>query len=507
MFTLSPTQLGVRRSRARVRRRRRFGAVLFLAGIGSGCLQVLGGVEVVGEEPVLGTGRSVLDEFPTDCADAGAGPCPAGCIPDQFRCDGDLLEVCTRSGKAWGLLEPCVTAGLCDPIAGVCVPPVCDPRQYDCTEAGDLVVCNAERTGFELVAHCASRAFCNSVRGQERCERTACNTGDRRCNGAQLEECRPDQMGYGPVLPGCISAALCKVDAPGKAHCEAPTCTAGQYSCQARELRLCNQDSSGWTVMDRCISAPLCNVPSQRCDPVACQLGQQRCTGSVLERCNADQNDFAPVVDCLNPLLCDMRVMTCLTTPAPTPPPTPTPVPPPSTPPPPTTLPPDVGSGPAYTFISAPQASMLGLQLSELSVPREWGQVDTSPWVDALGRALGPRLVISTDSARFASQFDIPGVLFAATTTPPIDAAARLAELDLSAHCTKGATDTYSDDLYAGPRQAWINCGSTGARTSVIAASPKRNPTFVTIVVVSALAQRDDDARQRVWDTFVVAPQ
>jgi hypothetical protein len=285
---------------------------------------VLGGVDVVGADPAIGTGRAVLGEFPADCADSG--PCSgASCVPDQFRCDSSLLELCAPSGKAWGLIEPCVTAGLCDSIAGVCQSPLCDARQYDCSETGDLVVCNSERTGFELVEHCASRAFCNSVRGQEGCERTSCNLGDRRCNGAQLEECRPDRTGYSPVLPGCISAALCKADAPGTAHCEPPTCTAGQYSCDGRELRECNGESSGWNVLDRCISAPLCNASAERCDPVACQLGQQRCRGSVLERCNADQNDFAPVMDCLNPLLCDVRVMTCLTMPAATPPTTPLP--------------------------------------------------------------------------------------------------------------------------------------------------------------------------------------
>jgi hypothetical protein len=500
MFTRGPTQRGVRRSGALVRYR--WSAALFIAGLGSGCLQVLGDVDVVGDAPPLGTGRAVLAEFPAECGDAGAGPCVGGsCTPDQLRCDRELLEVCAASGAAWGLLEPCATPGLCDPVAGVCRSPVCEPRQYDCAETGDLRVCNADRTGFDPVAHCSSRAFCNSVRGQEGCEPPACSTGDRRCNGAQLEQCRSDQMGYEPVLPACISAALCKQDAPGKAHCEPPTCTAGQYSCDVRELRLCNGESSGWTVTDRCVSAPLCNAASKRCDPVVCQLGEQRCTGSLLERCNPDQSGFTPVVDCPPPLFCDARVMTCLAMEPPPPTPTPTPIPVPAT------LPPEVASGAAYTFVAAPQASALGLQLSELSVPREWSQVDTSPWLDAAGAALGPRLVISTDTARFASNFDIPGVLFVATTSPPIEAAARLRDFDLSAHCTKDVADTYNDDLYTGPRQAWINCGTTGARTFVVAALPKQSPSFVTVVVVSALAQRDDDARQKVWETFLVAAQ
>jgi hypothetical protein len=400
--------------------------------------------------------------------------------------------------------------GLCDATAGVCQPAACDVREHQCTETGELLVCNADRTDFEHVAQCASLAFCNAVRGQERCEATVCDAGARRCNGAQLEECRQDLMGYSPVLPACTSAALCRTDGPGQAHCEPPTCTAGQYACDGRELRLCNEDSNGWFVMDRCTSAPLCNVLSKRCDPVACQLGEQQCQGSVLRRCNADQTGYAPVVDCLNPQLCDTRVMTCLTMPAPTPSPTPTPTPTPTPVPPPTAqppVPPEVANGAPYTFVDAPKPTALGLQLSQLSVPREWTQVDQTPWRDGSGASLGPRLVISTDSARFVSNFDIPGVLFAATALAPIDAAVRLAQFDLSAHCTKDVADTYTDELYTGPRQAWVKCGAGAARTSVIAATPRQNPRFVTVVIVTALAARDDEARDSAWGSFLVTAQ
>jgi hypothetical protein len=264
--------------------------------------------------------------------------------------------------------------------------------------------------------------------------------------------------------------------------------------------------------VDRCTSPPLCNFELKRCDPVACRIGQQQCNGSVLERCNADQNAYAPVADCGDPALCDSRVMSCLTMPAPTPDPVPPPVPvpvpvPPAPPVPAPPLPANVTSGAAYTFVAAPQVTALGLSLRDLSVPREWTQVDDSPWLDGSGATLGPRLVISTDTARFAANFDIPGVLFGATTLAPLDAAARLAQFDLSAHCTRDVADAYSDPLYTGPRQAWVNCGSTGARTSVIAAVPRQNPSFVTIVIVSALAARDDVARQTVWDSFVVSAQ
>jgi hypothetical protein len=279
------------------------------------CQQFLGNVELVGADP----DQVVYSASPAGCADAGSTPCTSGsCVPGSFRCNDGRLEACP-SGMAWRFLEQCASAGLCLASTGECLPPACDALQYDCSQSGELLVCNADRTAFELVTPCGSQALCNSVRGQEGCEPAVCSAGARRCNGAQLEECRADQKGYSAVQPACVSAALCREEAPGQAHCEAPTCAAGDYSCDGRQLRRCSEDRSAWLVVDRCISAPLCNATAKLCEPPVCQLGQQRCTGSVLERCNADQNDFAIVVDCLNPALCDQRVMACLTTPAPAP--------------------------------------------------------------------------------------------------------------------------------------------------------------------------------------------
>lgn len=462
-------------------------------GLSAGCLQVLGGVDVLGDDPPVIT---------QPLCGADAGSCP-GCVPGAFRCSSDVLEQCGPGGSGWALVEQCDTAGLCDPVEGLCRPKVCDVQQYDCSETGDLVVCNAERTGFMLVQRCDSAATCNAVRGQERCGALICELGDRRCNGAQLEECRSDRMGFVPTGMACASAALCREDVPGQARCEARTCTAGQYACDGRALRMCNDDSAGWTVMDRCVTDALCRADLQLCAEPTCTLGQRRCTGGVLEVCKADQTDFELIADCGDPALCDVRVMSCLTTPLPpvTPPVTPPPVTPPVTPP---GVPADVLSGPAYTFVDAPEVAALGLNLNNLSVPREWNQVDDSPWRNAAGTTLGPRLVISRDTARFSSRFDIPGVLFAATNVAPLTAATRLAEFDLSAQCTRDTADSYTDALYTGPRQNWTNCGATGARTAVIAAVPRTNPNFVIIVIVTTVADRDVTARQNVWESFEV---
>src|SRR6185503_9152351 len=106
-----------------------------------------------------------------------------------------------------GLLFQCASPGLCDAEAGACQLPVCRPREFECTDTGELRICNTDQTGFEHYEQCASLAFCSSVRGQEGCAPVTCKPGDRRCNGAQLEECDADQMGYVPVT-ACASAPL-----------------------------------------------------------------------------------------------------------------------------------------------------------------------------------------------------------------------------------------------------------------------------------------------------------
>lgn len=506
MFTRGPTHRKVRRSGAAGSRNGRdsrgarsehlaakqlLGAGVIALSSTWGCLQVLGGVEV-SEDP----SASVNGALPAICNDDGqsAGPCKGvDCQPGQHRCQGSVLQTCRTIARGWELEAQCASAALCDETAAECQVPRCAPQEYQCLESGELVVCNADRNGFQHVEQCESGAFCSSVRGQEGCQQTACTPGEQRCNGPQVEQCRSDRMGFDPVPPACASAALCRSDGSGSASCETPACQAGTFACNGRELQRCNDQNSGWTVMARCISPPLCNAGLQRCDAVVCEPGQQRCTGSVLERCNPTQNGYAAIVDCVNPALCDTRVTTCLSTPAPTPQPEPPP--------------PDVTSTTPYTFVDAPKPALLGLSLAQLRVPAEWPDVDPRPWVDQAGQTLGPSLVISTDAARFATNFDIPGVRFAATTLAPLDVASRLAELDLSARCSKGAADGYDDDLYTGARQDWINCGATGARTSVVVAVPRDNPTFIVVVMVAAIGPRDDIARQNVWQSFLVGKQ
>lgn len=448
-----------------------------------GCLEMLGDVSI---DPI---GSETYGNQPgADCPDAGlaAGTCVIRCQPRQVRCDENLLQRCNDAGDGWLLLDQCASAALCDATSLSCAPPACAEREHRCTETGGLERCKADRTGFDLVEQCRSAAFCSAVPGRAQCEGTACRAGRQRCNGPQIEVCRADRSGYDVVGEPCMSAALC-LEGPGDAAaCTPPACAPGALACDGASLTRCTDEGTRFVVIDECATPALCDAEQRRCGEPACGVGDQRCTGSVLERCNAARDAYVPVQTCSSALLCDPAAAECLTTP------------------PPGALPdPSVLNGPDYDFVDVTSPAVLGLGPMRLEVPEQWSDIDRSPWTDAAGTTLGPRFVASTDAARFAQNFDIPGVYFAATDRAPVEVAARQREFDLSTRCTAGSIDTYEDSLYRGRVQTWTNCGVTDATTRVIVALEKESSAFVTVVIVTVLAARDDEALDNVWDSFI----
>ena len=458
------------------------GLIGVLFGLGGGCLDVIGDVRVDDIDSEVFPNKAAGP----DCTDAAAaaGSCVIRCEPNAPRCNDGLLQRCNERSDGWILVDQCASAALCDSNTVTCGAPACAAREHRCTETGELQVCNADRTGFDVVDQCRSAAFCSAVPGREGCEGTACRAGRQRCNGPQIEQCREDRSGFDRVGEPCASASLCREGESAAPYCEQPACEPGQFICQGATLARCSDDAVRFIPINECASPDACLAAEQRCAESACTPGAQRCTGAVLERCNAVGSAYELVEMCTRPELCVASASTCATAPGDVPDPS-------------------VLDGPEYDFTEAESDALLGLGPMELTVPREWTDVDRSPWVSSSGTTLGPRYVASSNAARFASNFDIPGVLFAATSVAPLEVAARLAEFDLSSRCTRGTSSTYEDELYIGTVQNWTGCGATGARTSVVVANDE-DREFVTVVIVTMTASRDEEARERVWNSFVV---
>jgi hypothetical protein len=455
-----------------------------LGAVGGGCLDLIGDVDVNGESTSVQRNGTAGE----DCPDAGAaaGACVVRCEPNRPRCSDNLLQRCNESGDGWVLLDQCGSSALCDEVAVSCATPACAPREHRCTPSGGLEACNTERTGFSQIETCLSAAFCSAVAGREGCLGTACRAGRQQCNGPQIEECREDRSGFDKIGEPCVSAALCREGEMEFPYCVPPACVPGQFACDGTALLRCSDDAVRYLTIAECASAEACDAAGQRCIASTCTPGAQLCRGAVLERCTAS-GVYAAVADCRSPELCDATAAACLA------------APPVVTPPDPSVL-----DGAAYRFEEATRAALLGLGPLELSVPVEWSNIDESPWTSATGTTLGPRFIASRDAARFSLNFDIPGVLFAATSVAPLDVASRQAEFDLTGRCTLGTSESYQDELYIGQVQNWTNCGSTGARTAVVIANDREEGRLVTVVIVTMTAARDDEARRRIWDSFVV---
>jgi hypothetical protein len=459
-------------------------AGLFLLG---GCLDLLGDVNV---DPVQ---QDTLASDPwQDCSDAGAGDgsCVVRCPLGAARCDDNLLQRCNDQGDGWTLLDRCTTAALCDAENVQCLSAACGEHEHRCTESGELQECNAGRTGFEFREQCRSAAFCSAVPGRSSCEGEACRPGRQRCNGPQIEVCRDDRSGYDVVGEPCASAALCVEGAGDSVACTPAACTPGTFACDGARLTRCSDDANRFVTVDECATSVLCLAGEQRCAEPFCNIGQQRCTGNVLERCNAGRDAYVPVQTCASASACDATKPECLSQP-------------PVTDPPPD---PAVLDGPAYEFVRASSDTVLGLGPMTLRVPAQWSDVDRSDWTNAAGTTIGPRFIASSNAARFARNLDIPGVYFAATAEAPVEVAARQRQFDLSTQCTAGASVSYEDELYQGTEQRWTNCGSTKANTSVVVALDKATSSIVTVVIVTMLAARDEEAKAQIWDSFIADP-
>jgi hypothetical protein len=471
-------------------RRARRGASLAAALLsGLGCLDLLGNVDIDTTSAEINANKAGGDR---DCPDAGlqAGTCVVRCEPGRTRCAESSLQRCNDAGDGWTPVNQCASAELCDALNAVCRPPLCGAGEHRCATDGTLQVCREDRRDFDVVSQCTSDAYCIATPGRERCLEVPCRAGRERCNGPQIERCREDRSGYDVVGAPCASAALCVEGEGDAARCTPQTCVPDTFACNGSSLTRCSDDANRYLVVENCGSPERCNAAQKRCvDPGAtmCVVGEQRCMGNVLQRCNTSAAGFEPVDVCATAAQCDATAASCL-------PPMPGTDPLPD---------PTVLDGPAYDFVTSASTAVLGLGPMELRVPAQWSDVDRSPWTDATGIEIGPRFIASTDAARFTRNFDIPGVYFAATEAAPVEVAARLQQFDMSARCTASSDGEYEDELYTGTVRTYTSCGVTQATTSVVIALDKADARFVTVVIVTMTAGRDDVARGVIWDSFV----
>src|SRR5262249_48636236 len=134
-------------------------------------------------------GGKVVEDGSAD-VDAEALPDGQDCVPATYQCLDAVLQVCGPDGF-WMTSATCASADLCDPSAGECTPPTCQPGDHHCNGA-DLQQCNSSLNGWTYAETCPNAAFCDAVGGK--CMSAPCAAGDYQCSGADLQICDPQQL-------------------------------------------------------------------------------------------------------------------------------------------------------------------------------------------------------------------------------------------------------------------------------------------------------------------------
>jgi hypothetical protein len=239
----------------------------------------------------------------------------AACQQNESRCTGTALERCNAGRTDWEPVNLCATAALCEQgralVPAACAPPQCDPGSHICTPEGSLEGCRVDRTGYDDQETCAGPQFCDAKAGK--CNPVACEAGDRRCNGAQVEVCLADRTGFMPVGAPCATDALCNDSNLSNVHCDPPACATDAFSCfGGTQLQGCNDDRTAFEPVGAPCNRPdLCSADRRRCD--FCVPGRQECNVAMnaTRVCSTTGNFFGPETFC--PLGCNGPVAQCVT--------------------------------------------------------------------------------------------------------------------------------------------------------------------------------------------------
>lgn len=194
-----------------------------------------------------------------------SGMC-AACLPGEFRCRGDNLEMCGAQGEGFAQQETCAL-GTCDATAGTC-------SRNACVEDGpaDTVNCTGRCASSGRCVECLADGDCSA--GVAECAEAFCNTTDGICERRALPAGRTCGTGY-----YCDGAARC-VECTAAPQCgDHATCVASTCQCDPGYVsnpqgRGCNFDECASPQDNRCGgSAATGNVCMNTVEGYACSCG------------------------------------------------------------------------------------------------------------------------------------------------------------------------------------------------------------------------------------------
>lgn len=121
-----------------------------------------------------------------------------------------------------------------------------------------------------LNGDCATGFVCTGSRCALPANLGGCEPATKRCNGAEVEQCTADGLGYARTetcVTGCTGGA-----------CRPQVCTPGAQRCAGEAAEACTPTGDGWALVQIC--ATHCNPDTGRCRSPACAPFSARCDPS-----------------------------------------------------------------------------------------------------------------------------------------------------------------------------------------------------------------------------------
>ena len=233
-----------------------------------------------------------------ELCDSTTGECEpvvAGCSgrePGAAFCTGRERVVCGPD-LVTDVRETCPTIEHCQgSVDGKCLP--CVANEHKC-EGNQLLICNADRNGFDLVTTCDD-APCNA--DLRMCTTQVCSPDTYTCNTASntLRLCNADGSAYLQETP--CNDGICDAI---QGQCD--VCAPNEFSCMsATEVLTCDRDGQQQT-MQPCTqltsaSTPLCNDVKDAC--VACIAPSSSCVDRTREQACTEDGTWASPTACAN---------------------------------------------------------------------------------------------------------------------------------------------------------------------------------------------------------------
>lgn len=167
------------------------------------------------------------------------------CTPGTSRCaSASGSEVCDPSGTRYSAVS-CGAGTACDPISGACRPQVCTSGAHVCLDVATLGTCNTAGTGYTASGCGANRACASGA-----CQDIVCAPGSATCaNATTASIC--NATGTGSTSVDC--AAQGKVCVAGACQISGTVvCVPGRVRCNGTDIEECKPDGTGYDYLQSC---------------------------------------------------------------------------------------------------------------------------------------------------------------------------------------------------------------------------------------------------------------